>query len=186
LFIDFGTERKTMKTRVLTSVLSLITLGLSSHVWAAEAQLTINLPSIEGARVKRPYVAVWLEKAGSHDFAGNVAVWYDMKKPNNVGATKWLPDLRSWWRVSGADATFPIDGVSGATRPAGEHVLNIGTAEAVKKLAPGSYDVVVEVAREHGGHELLRLPLQWPPKSAAKAEATGKEEVGLVSLGSKP
>lgn len=173
-----------MKTRSVASLLSLITLGLSSHAWAAEAQLTINLPQIEGGRVKRPYVAIWLEKSG--DFAGNIAVWYDMRKPNNIGATKWLPDLRSWWRVSGADASFPIDGVSGATRPAGEHVLNIGSSEAVKKLAPGNYEVVVEVAREHGGHELVRLPLQWPPKAAAKADAAGKEELGAVSLSSRP
>ena len=45
---------------------------------------------------------------------------------------------------------------------------------------------VVEVAREHGGREVLRLPLQWPPRSAAKSEAAGTTEVGLVRLTSKP
>ncbi|MDO6387845.1 DUF2271 domain-containing protein [Uliginosibacterium sp. 31-12] len=175
-----------MKTRLLTSALSLLGLGLSLPAQAVEAQLDITLPVIQGAKVRRPYVAVWLEKAASHDFAGNIAVWYDMKKPNNVGATKWLPDLRSWWKASGSQASFPIDGVSGATRPAGEHVINLGASEAVKKLAAGEYEVVVEVAREHGGRELLRLPLQWPPRSAAKAEATGTSELGLVRLTSKP
>ena len=175
-----------MKTRLLTSLLSLLGLGLVAPAQSAEARLDITLPVIEGAKVRRPYVAVWLEKAASRDFAGNIAVWYDMKKPNNVGATKWLPDLRSWWKASGSQASFPIDGVSGATRPAGEHAIDLGASEAVKKLAPGEYEVVVEVAREHGGREVLRLPLQWPPRSAAKSEAAGTTEVGLVRLTSKP
>lgn len=175
-----------MKTRLLSSLLSVLGLGLAVPAQAVDAQLEISLPVIEGAKVRRPYVAVWLEKAASRDFAGNIAVWYDMKKPNNVGATKWLPDLRSWWKASGSQASFPIDGVSGATRPAGEHVINLGASEAVKKLTPGEYEVVVEVAREHGGRELLRLPLQWPPRSAAKAEAAGTTEVGLVRLSTKP
>jgi len=175
-----------MKKRLLISALSMIGLGFGTQVWAADAQLTINLPTIDGAKVRRPYVAVWIEKAGSHEFAGNIAVWYDMRKPNNIGATKWLPDLRSWWRASGSQATFPIDGVSGATRPAGEHVLNIGSAEAMQKLPAGDYEILVEVAREKGGHDLVRLPMQWPPRAASKAEAAGTAELGKVILSAKP
>lgn len=171
-----------MKIRLLSSALSLIGLGASAPGFAADAQLEINLPSMG----KRPYVAVWLEKAGSHEFAGNIAVWYDMRKPNNIGATKWLPDMREWWRVSGSQASFPIDGVSGATRPAGEHTIDIAASEAAKKLVAGNYEVVIEVAREKGGRDLLRLPLQWPPRSAASAEGSGKAELGLVRLTSKP
>ncbi|GAA5166936.1 DUF2271 domain-containing protein [Viridibacterium curvum] len=175
-----------MKTHLWSAILPVLGLGSALPAQAAEAQLDITLPDIQGARVKRPYVAVWLEKAGSREFAGNIAVWYDMRKPNNVGATKWLPDMRSWWKVSGSTASFPIDGVSGATRPAGDHQINLAASEALKKLVPGSYEVVVEVAREHGGHELLRLPMQWPPRSATKAEAKGDEEIGLVRLSTKP
>lgn len=175
-----------MQKRLLASLLSLVGLGLAMPAWSADAQLEINLPAIQGARVKRPYVAVWLEKAASHDFAGNIAVWYDMAKPNNIGATKWLPDLRSWWRASGSQASFPIDGVSGATRSAGQHVINLGAAEALKKLPAGEYEVVVEVSREHGGHDLVRLPLQWPPRAARASEATGSQELGAVRLTVKP
>lgn len=175
-----------MQTRLWSSVLSLLGLGAAMPAWSAEAQLDISLPTIQGARVKRPYVAVWLEKATSREFAGNLAVWYDMSKPNNVGAVKWLPDLRSWWRASGSQASFPIDGVSGATRPPGDHQINLGATEAVRKLPAGNYEVVVEVAREHGGHELLRLPLAWPPRAPATAEAAGTQEVGAVRLTSKP
>lgn len=175
-----------MKKRLLSSVLSVIGLGLAMPAWSADAQLEINLPAIQGARVKRPYVAVWLEKVAEHEFAGNIAVWYDMGKPNNIGATKWLPDLRTWWRISGSQAKFPIDGVSGATRSAGQHVINLGAADVVKKLPAGDYEVVVEVAREHGGHDLVRVPLQWPPRAARTTEATGSQELGQVRLTTKP
>ena len=174
-----------MKTRLCTSALSLLGLGIALPVWGADAQLELTLPKIDGSRVKRPYVAVWVEKAGSHDFAGNLAVWHNLDKPAGALA-KWLPDLRSWWRASGSQASFPIDGVSGATRPAGTHTINLGVAEAMKKLPAGSYEVVVEAAREHGGHELLRLPLQWPPKAAATANAAGTTELGALRLTSKP
>lgn len=172
-----------MKKRLLTSILSVIGLGLSVPALSADAQLEINLPVVQGSRVKRPYVAVWLEKAASHEFAGNIAVWYDTAK--SVGS-KWLPDLRAWWRASGSQSALPIDGVSGATRPAGEHTLNLGNAAAMKKLPAGNYEVVVEVSREHGGHDLVRLPLQWPPRSATKAEAKGAQELGQVLLTTKP
>ena len=175
-----------MKKRLLSSLLSVIGLGISAQTWSADAQLEINLPTIQGARVKRPYVAVWLEKTANHEFAGNIAVWYDMAKPNNIGASKWLPDLRSWWKASGSQASFPIDGVSGATRPAGEHMINIGTSNALKKLPAGDYEIVVEVSREHGGHDLVRLPLQWPPRGAKTSEASGSQELGLVRLTTKP
>lgn len=174
-----------MKKRILSSVLSVLGLGTSALAWSADAQLEINLPAIQGSRIKRPYVAVWLEKATDRQFAGNVAVWYDTARPNNIGA-KWLPDLRSWWRVSGRQATLPIDGVSGATRPAGQHVINLVTAAALKKLPAGDYEIVVEVSREHGGHDLVRLPLQWPPRTTRMAEASGTQELGRVRLTSKP
>lgn len=175
-----------MKKRICSSVLSLLGLGAAIPAWSAEARLDLVLPAFEGGRIKRPYVAVWLERAGSREFAANIAVWYDIRKPNNVGATKWLPDLRNWWRASGSQASFPIDGVSGATRPAGEHVIEFGESPALRALAAGSYEVVVEVAREHGGHELLRLPLQWPPRAAGSVEAQGDSEIGRVRLSTRP
>jgi hypothetical protein len=174
-----------MKIRHWSSVLSIMGCGLCSQACGAEAQLIVNLPSVQGARVKRPYVAVWIEKAATHDFVGNIAVWYDTDKPNNRGA-KWLPDLRTWWRAIGSQAVLPIDGVSGATRPAGDQAINLGSSLAFQKLPAGNYDVVVEATREHGGYDLVRLGLQWPPRSVNKAEASGSQELGPVKLTVKP
>ena len=152
---------------------------------AAEARLQLNLPSVS----PRPYVAVWLEKASDQSFVDNLAVWYDTNKRGNRGA-RWLPDMRQWWRKSGGSSSLALDGVTGATRGAGTHTINLGATPAFTKLAAGSYDVVVEVTREHGGSDLLRLPLAWPlvgpPKQLPEVTAQGKQEVGAVRLSVTP
>ncbi|MEG1054942.1 MAG: DUF2271 domain-containing protein, partial [Janthinobacterium sp.] len=54
------------------------------------------------------------------------------------------------------------------------------------KLPAGEYQVVVEAAREAGGRELVRVPFQWPLKSAQSVPAKGKEELGNVVVQLKP
>ena len=38
------------------------------------------------------------------EFVGNLAVWYDLKQKDNEG-TKWLKDMRQWWRAAGPELT---------------------------------------------------------------------------------
>ena len=151
---------------------------------SAELTLKLQLPRMDIAEYHRPYVAAWIEKASDQSYAGNVALWYDLKKRDNGGA-KWLKDMRSWWRKSGHDATV-VDGVTGATRTAGDHALNLLDSKAVAALAPGQYEVVVEAARENGGREVVRLPFEWPVKKVQSAKAQGQGELGTVSLDAKP
>jgi hypothetical protein len=151
---------------------------------AADLTLKVQLPRMDIAEYHRPYLAAWIEKASDQSYAGNIALWYDVKKRENGGA-KWLKDMRSWWRKSGHD-TPVVDGVSGATRTAGDHALNLLDAKAVAALPPGQYEVVVEAARENGGREVLRLPFEWPVKKAQSAKAQGQGELGTVSLDAKP
>ncbi len=158
--------------------------ALSAPAFAADANLKIQLPQLTVAEYHRPYVAVWIEKA-DQSFAGNLALWYDIKKRDNGGA-KWLKDMRQWWRKSGRDLQTPIDGVSAATRAPGEQMLTVGSANALSGLAPGSYQVVVEAARENGGREVLRVPFDWPAKSAQTLKAQGEHELGAVALELKP
>ena len=155
--------------------------AIPSH--AAELTLRITLPRIDVAEYHRPYVAAWIEKAGDQSFAGNLAVWYDLKKRDN-GGTKWLKDMRQWWRKSGQQVAL-ADGVSGATRSAGEQSLNLLESKAVTALAPGQYQVVVEAARENGGREVLKLPFTWPVK-AESAKVTGEGELGAIAIEAKP
>ena len=123
---------------------------------AADLGLSIEVPRLDVAEYHRPYVAIWIENP-DQSVAADLAVWYDVAKKNNEG-TEWLKDMRQWWRRSGRNQQFPVDGVSGATKPAGKHALAFNGAAAAGQLKPGQYAVVVEAAREVGGRELLRIP----------------------------
>jgi hypothetical protein len=159
--------------------------ALAAPAFGAELTLKVEIPRPTVAEYHRPYVAMWIEKAADQGFAGNLAVWYDIRKRDNAGA-KWLKDMRQWWRKSGRDLQMPVDGISGATRAAGEHALSLGRAAALAALPPGDYQVVVESARENGGREVLRLPLRWPAQAPQAARVQGEHELGAVSLELKP
>lgn len=163
-----------------------LTLPLLSG-WSVAADLSVKfeIPQLNVAEYHRPYVALWLER-GDQSVVSNLAVLYDVKKKDN-GGTKWLKDLRQWWRKSGRELTLPVDGVSGATRTTGEQTLNFGPAKAaLDKLPPGDYQLVIEAARESGGRELLRLPFKWPQSVSKTVTSRGKEELGAVSLQINP
>jgi hypothetical protein len=148
--------------------------------WAVAADLSVKfeLPQLQVAEYHKPYVAIWIEK-GDGSIASNLAVLYDVKKKDNAGE-KWVKDLRTWWRKAGRDVQLPMDGVSGATKAAGTHTMNF--AGATSKLPAGEYKLVVEAAREAGGRELVRVPFTLPAKGKLAANASGKEELGLVAI----
>ncbi len=151
--------------------------------WAVGAELAVkfDIPQLNVAEYHRPYVAVWLER-GDQSVVSSLAVLYDVKKKDN-GGTKWIKDLRTWWRKAGSEVTLPLDGVSGATRAAGEQTLNFGPAKAqIDKLPAGDYKLVIEAAREAGGRELVKVPFTLPLKGKQAFSARGKEELGAVTL----
>ncbi|MDR7094207.1 DUF2271 domain-containing protein [Hydrogenophaga laconesensis] len=158
--------------------------GLAWPAMAADLALKVEIPRLTVAEYHRPYVAIWIEKP-DQAFAGNLAVWYDIKLRNNEG-TKWLKDMRAWWRKSGRELTMPVDGLSGATRAPGEHTVQFTDATALGKLAPGEYSLVLEAAREVGGREQVRVPFVWPPKAATTTQARGEHELGAISVTVKP
>jgi hypothetical protein len=158
-----------------------LTLPLVSG-WAMAADLSVkfDLPQLNVAEYHKPYVAIWLERA-DQSVAANLAVLYDLKK--DAAGEKWVKDLRTWWRKAGRDAKFPLDGVSGATRPAGSQTMKFdGAKHGLDKLPAGDYKLVVEAAREAGGRELVKVPFTWTGKGKVAANAAGKEELGAVAL----
>jgi hypothetical protein len=91
--------------------------------------------------------------------------------------------MRQWWRRTGRELTMPADGLSSPTRAPGTHQLKFdAAAKPLNGLTPGSYQLVIEAAREVGGRELLRVPFEWPPKAPAIAQAKGESELGTVAL----
>ncbi|MET0210985.1 MAG: DUF2271 domain-containing protein [Burkholderiaceae bacterium] len=173
-------------SRTLLALGALGTVATGSSAWAAGVQLKLEVPRLNVAEYHRPYIAVWIEKAGeSGPAVGQLAVLYDIKKQNNAG-TKWLKDMRQWWRQGGRALTVPADGISGATRAPGEHVLSFDNHPSLAALPPGKYELVVESSREAGGREVQRLPLTLPIKSAQSAKAQGEHELGALELTAKP
>jgi hypothetical protein len=176
----------------------------SGPALAADLDISVQIPQLDTAEYHRPYVAIWLERE-DRSVASNLAVWYQQKKggPGGMappaggasgpqaaaveGGTKWLPDLRQWWRRSGREMNVPADGVTGATRPVGEHSLSFSQGKApLGTLAAGKYKLVVEAAREDGGRELVDIPFEWPVTAATPLKTQGKSELGAVTLLLKP
>ena len=149
---------------------------------AADLTVNVEIPQLPVSEYHRPYVAVWIEGA-DQNIAANLAVWYQVRGDH----TKWLPDLRQWWRRGGRDLKVPVDGLTGATRPVGQHSLKFEAAKApLASLKPGQYVLVVEAVREVGGREALRIPFEWPITSAKRDSVKGSKELGTVALTLNP
>ena len=151
---------------------------------AAELAVNVEIPRLNVAEYHRPYVSLWIE--GPYQSAvKTLAVWYDVKKAKNEGAT-WLKDMRTWWRKAGRSLALPADGVSGPTKAPGKQQV-VFSGPQMAGLAPGQYTLAVEAAREVGGREVVRVPFAWPAKGGPKsASAQGSSELGAVSVTAKP
>lgn len=106
-----------------------------------------------GGRVNNPYVAVWVENAAG-ELVDTIALWF----LRGQKGTRWLPDLRRWYSVDGAQAT--IDTVSGATRTPGTYNLSWDLTDANgAAIRAGTYFLCIEGARERGPYSLVREQL---------------------------
>lgn len=158
--------------------------GAGAPALAADLNVTVEIPRLTVAEYHKPYVAIWIENPADASAAGTLAVWYDADNREDHGA-KWLKDMRQWWRKAGREMSFPADGVSGATRaPGPQKLVFAGSKGALKALKPGQYNLVVEAAREVGGHEAVRVPFTWG-KPGKPASAKGSAELGAVTVSVK-
>ena len=87
-----------MRVTVSLALGSLLVVPAAAQ--AADLSLNIEIPRINAAEYHRPYVAAWVEGADGKAVA-DLAVWYQDKDTKEGHGTKWLPDLRQWWRKSG-------------------------------------------------------------------------------------
>jgi hypothetical protein len=160
---------------------ALVVCAAATPATAADMSVKVQIPTLNVAEYHRPYVAMWVERE-DQSIATHLAVWYQTDRKKDDGA-QWLKDLRQWWRRGGREQQMPIDGVTGATRPVGEHTLQFrGTGKQLSSLAHGKYNLVVEAVREVGGRELLRVPFEWPATQQQQLTAQGKTELGAITL----
>lgn len=142
-----------------------------------ELAIELNLPRIEDARYRRPYVAVWIEDE-DHFPVRTLALW--TQNP------RWLPELKQWYRDDQirnlSEGTDISRTVGSATRPAGKYTLKWdGKDNEGKLVKPGKYTVVVEGSREHGTYQIERHELNFTGKPEQATLPAGKE-LGTVVL----
>ena len=175
-----------MRRLLSVTLTGMATLPVAHTAVAADLTVKVEIPRLSVAEYHKPYVSMWVEGADGAA-AQTLSVWYDAKAKEGAGGTKWLKDMRQWWRKAGRDMKMPADGVSGATRAPGEHSFTFSEGKsALGKLPAGNYQLVVEAAREVGGRELVRVPFTWPPQAALSASAKGEHELGTVTVQAKP
>ena len=149
---------------------------------AADLSLNVEIPKLPVAEYHRPYVAIWIEGA-DQTIAANLAVWYQVRGDH----TKWLPDLRQWWRRGGRDLKVPVDGLTGATRPVGQHLLKFDAAQpplAALEAGPirGGGRGGARSGRPRSGAHSFRVAHQGRETRVA----SGSKELGAVALSLNP
>lgn len=160
------------KTLPIVAATAAVATTGAAPALAASATVTIEIPRIDAQPYRKPYVAVWLEDATGKQVRV-LSVFHDQAR---IGG-RWLPDLRTWWRLGGRGMNLPADGISRPTQAPGRQTVTIG---GLQDLAPGRYAIVVEAAREKGGRELVKVPLDWKGRRATGV-ARGTTELGAIS-----
>lgn len=150
----------------------------AAPTFAADVAVTFVVPKVTIKTYRKPYVAVWLEDANGKQVT-SIKVFYDQHR---IGG-KWLPELKTWWRRGGRAMDMPADGISSPTRAPGRYTIPI---KGMKGLKPGRYTVAVEAAREKGGREIVKVPFTWKPQAKSSASASGKSELGKVTVVVRP
>lgn len=122
------------------------------------------------AVAKRPYLAIWISTT-DQQFVRQLSLQGQQ--------ARWYQELRQWWRRIGKPAELPLDSLAGATRKAGSYSLEWdGRDEQGKPVPPGDYVLHLEIAREHGEHEKLSVPLQF--EAGSNGNTSGRLELGDI------
>ena len=142
-----------------------------------ELAVTIELRLIEGYRVHRPYVAVWIEDE-YHAPVRTIALWF--------GKYKYLNELRAWSREesmrSVSEDTHIMNSVSSATRPPGKYTFKWdGKDDFGKLVKAGKYTVMIEAAREHGTYQLMHQEIDFNG-SPRQFQLPGDVEIASATL----
>lgn len=148
-------------------------------LWDPKYELTVSLELslIEGTRVHRPYLAVWIENE-NHAPVRTISVWF--------GKYKYLNELRAWSRDestrSTSEDTHILNSVSSATRPPGKYSFRWdGRDDSGNPVKAGKYNVMIEAVREHGTYQLLHEEMDFngTPK---KFEFPGGTEIASATI----
>lgn len=159
-----------MKKHLLASLL--LTGLITQPLMAQTVNIEFQLPTISSGQYKRPYTAVWVEKAGERQAVETLAIWYEDKK--------WLKDVRRWWRKAGRYDSAS-DAVTGATKPPGTYKLEWAAEDTEGNSLSGEYLLCFEAVREHGNRTLLKQKIQLG-SGAQSYQLKAGDEMGPVNI----
>jgi thiamine biosynthesis lipoprotein len=148
-------------------------------LWNNRYELTIGieLSLIDGFRVRRPYVAVWIEDE-KRSPVRTIALWF--------AKFKFLRELYAWNlaenTLSTSEDTHVLNSVSSATRPPGKYTFRWDGKDSYgKPVKAGKYTVMIEAAREHGTDQLMRQEIDFNG-SPQQFQLPGGVEIASASL----
>lgn len=151
----------------------------AATAWPADFQVNINitLKVNRGPKVKRPYVAVWVEDSKGKPVR-SITIWGTQPK--------YFRELTEWWRATKGDQKL-LRSITRATRDPGKYTVTWdGKDDAGTPLPKGDYTIKMEINREHGRHvgELVKLACQ-DKKVTATLKGTAESEESTVEYGPK-
>lgn len=140
-------------------------------------KINVELANIEGMRVHRPYFAVWIADKDKKPIK-SIALWYNK--------TKYLDEMSAWYdayytKFSEADQS--VSSTTSATRSAGSYTLKWdGKNDKGELVKLGTYTIMVEAAREHGTHQLMKQEIDFTKAPKAAISLAGNIEVSGATL----
>lgn len=147
----------------------------SDPAWPAGFAFTVDyeIAQHSAAEYRRPYLAIWIAAKDGTPLRQLIVLG---------DSARWLRELPTWWRRYGRRDESAIHGIARETRRPGRYAVTWdGRDDRGRAVADGDYLLIVEAAREHGGHELLQMPFAVSAKPL-EVERAGSGEVGRVRL----
>lgn len=138
------------------------------------ATIEFRLPKLRVSNYRKPYVALWIENPQRQP----------VKTLMLLGdSERWMSENRHWWRTQGRQSPeLLLQGFARATRRAGEYTVQWdGRDDYGKGLQAGNYRLVIEAAREHGGHERLALDFKLG-QSGKTWSVAGQSEIAQLGI----
>jgi len=130
-----------------------------SQQHSQQMQIRYLLPELPGD-ARRPYLSLWLA-----DEQQQLVRQLELSGAQQ----RWWQELRHWWRKLARQTPEQFDSLAGATHKAGWQQLRWDGRNLSGEVVPaGRYWLHLEIAREHGGHQHLKWPLDWRPSLVAQ------------------
>jgi hypothetical protein len=125
-----------------------------------ELVVSFEIPTMTVGNYKRPFIAIWIEDADKYPVR-TLALWYH--------EDRWLTESKAWYRADRlrgmSETASVVRTIGAATRPPGKYTIKWdGKDNAGKPVKPGTYTVLLECVREHGGYQLIRQQVAFTGK----------------------